>query len=183
VKPGFAEHCTPPSVVGPFQFSTALSHWTSECGLAYVTIEAWGDFDERKRRPRSWLKPNRGSYYRHHLYRRSRMFPISLWITSQTKRETAILGRWRSLSARFQPIQFRFTWLSNFRLLALWHWAAKWNWFSIVTSGGPGAMIKLGESVMSILLMSKLHLEPSLKFHTLKAWRVRPTGSVGSGKR
>jgi hypothetical protein len=42
---------------------------------------------------------------------------------------------------------------AKLRFVRLWHWSAKWNWFSILVSGALGSMPRLGEYVVSILLL------------------------------
>jgi hypothetical protein len=42
---------------------------------------------------------------------------------------------------------------AKLRLIRFWHWSAKWNWFSILVSGGLGSMLRLGEYVVSILFL------------------------------
>ncbi len=39
------------------------------------------------------------------------------------------------------------------RIMALWHWAATWNWWTIGTSGALSALARFGEHALGILLL------------------------------
>jgi hypothetical protein len=40
------------------------------------------------------------------------------------------------------------------RAVRFWDWAATWNWYALVVSGGLGAMLRIGEYVITMLLLS-----------------------------
>jgi hypothetical protein len=60
----------------------------------------------------------------------------------------------RGLLRLFLKLRLRLYPAAIARLLAFWHWAARWNWFSLAVSGGLGGMARIGEYALSILLLS-----------------------------